>query len=399
MSAIDALFGRNALFPDLSAPDAEAVAHTEALAAVIRTAIEHAGGAIPFVEYMNTALYEPQLGYYTSAIGTFGEAADFVTAPEISPLFARCVAHQCAEISDNPDIDTVLEVGAGSGRLAAGVLRELATLNVPIKRYQILEVSPNLRRQQAQTLRAETPDLLDRVEWLDRLPEPGFNGVIIANELLDAMPVHRVRRRDGAVYELYTACDEVGFVDVERILSNGQLLDRAERLLPDSDFYESEINLRAEAWVSSVAKLLNKGLILLIDYGFGRREYYHPERKAGTLMCHYRHRAHPNPYVLPGLQDVTAHVDFTAMAQAAFDGGLDVLGFQTQANFLIDLGLLDMLAEFDPNDVDIYLPLASAVKKLLLPGEMGELFKVMALGKGIEEPLLGFRSSDLRFQL
>lgn len=399
MPAIDSLFGRKALFPDLNPPDENAVAHTHKLAAVIAQRIDDQRGAIPFVEYMDRVLYEPGLGYYAASIGAFGEAADFVTAPEISPLFARCVARQCAEVIAESEVTTVLEVGAGSGRLAAGILAEFDALGIGFEHYQILEVSPNLRQQQQQTLMRDVPHLIDKVRWLESLPDSGLNAVVIGNELLDAMPVHRVRRRDGKIYELFTVCEAGEFIDVERPIENEHLAQRVEQILPQADFYESEINLRAEAWVKSMGAVLNQGLILLIDYGFNQREYYHPERKTGTLMCHYQHRAQPNPYLLPGLQDVTAHVDFTAMAQAALDCGLDVLGFQTQAHFLMDLGLLEMLAECDPDDVEQYMPMATAVKKLVLPGEMGELFKVLALGKGVDEPLLGFRSTDLRFQL
>ena len=399
MPSIDSLFGRKALFADLNPPDENAVAHTQKLAAEIALRIESQNGAIPFVEYMDRVLYQPGLGYYAAAIGAFGAAADFVTAPEISPLFGRCVARQCAEVMADSDVNIVLEVGAGSGRMAAAILAELEALEVEFEQYQILEVSPNLRQQQQQMLASEVPHLVDIVRWLDALPQSGLNAVVIGNELLDAMPVHRIRRRDGAIFELFTGCEDGEFVDVERPIENATLRGLAEQRLPLSEFYESEINLRAEAWVKSMEAVLDKGLILLIDYGFSQREYYHPERKTGTLMCHYQHRAQPNPYLLPGLQDVTAHVDFTAMAQAALDCDLDVLGFQTQAHFLMDLGVLEMLAEVDPDDIEHYMPMATAVKKLVLPGEMGELFKVLALGKGVDEPLCGFRSTDLRFQL
>jgi len=366
--------------------------------------IESAGGALPFDSYMEAALYTPQLGYYVNGRRRFGEAGDFVTAPEVSPLFSRCLAQQVAQCLGKLGGGRVLEVGAGSGRMAADMLAELEALDALPERYQILELSPDLQEAQRQTLGASVPHLLDRVEWLSGLPEPGFCGVLVGNELLDAMPVHRFRRAGQAWQELSVAIDEEdGLCDRWAALSSPGLAEAIDALQPHltimDDGYSSELNLRLSPWIEAVAASIRRGYVLLIDYGYPQREYYHAERRQGTLICHFRHRAYADPYLLPGLQDMTANVDFTALARAAVQAGFELAGYTTQAHFLIDNGLDRMLSKSDPDALQKHMQVMQGVKKLTLPGEMGERFKVMALARDVPTSLSGFRSRDLRGRL
>ncbi len=392
--------GQRAAAHELPVPSAEALAHSARLAALIREAIAAAGGRLGFDRFMELALYAPGLGYYSAGSRKFGEAGDFITAPELSPLFSRCLARQCAEVLAGIQGGAILEFGAGSGVMAADILAELAALNRLPTHYFILEVSAELRARQQQTIREKVPQLAERVAWLDALPDAGFHGVVLANEVLDAMPVHRFRIRDGASRELYVVADGEGFA-----LEPGEpgpevaaALAQLRQQLPLAEGYESELNLRAGDWVRSIGGFLAQGVALFIDYGFPRSEFYHPQRSGGTLMCHYRHRAHDDALVLPGLQDITAHVDFTAVAEAALAAGLSVRGYTSQANFLIANGLTALLAEAQ-GDVRQQLTLAAQVKRLTMPGEMGELFKVMALSRGWDGPLQGFTQRDERGRL
>ncbi|MGB5638199.1 MAG: SAM-dependent methyltransferase, partial [Sedimenticolaceae bacterium] len=294
--------------------------------------IESAGGALPFDSYMEAALYTPQLGYYVNGRRRFGEAGDFVTAPEVSPLFSRCLAQQVAQCLGKLGGGKVLEVGAGSGRMAADMLAALEALDALPERYQILELSPDLQEAQRQTLGASVSHLLDRVEWLSGLPEPGFCGVLVGNELLDAMPVHRFRRAGQAWQELSVAIDEEdGLCDQWAAPGSPGLAEAIDALQPHlttmDDGYSSELNLRLSPWIEAVAASIRRGYVLLIDYGYPQREYYHAERRQGTLICHFRHRAYADPYLLPGLQDMTANVDFTALARAALQAGFELAGY------------------------------------------------------------------------
>lgn len=365
--------------------------------------IAAAGGALPFDRYMEIALYAPGLGYYVNQRRKFGEAGDFVTAPEVSPLFGRCIARQVGECLHRLGGGDVLEVGAGSGRLAADLLSELEARGALPRRYCILELGPSLKQAQRQTLQAAVPHLMDRVHWLDGLPLKAFSGVLIGNELLDAMPVHRFRRHAGAWQELAVGGDETALYDAWGPLRSpglAQLLDRlwADGEAPD-DGYSSEVNMRLAPWLRAVAAGMTRGYLLLVDYGYTRREYYHPERRQGTLLCHFRHRAYADPYRLPGLQDMTANVDFTALARAALDAGFALAGYTTQAHFLIDSGLDELLQDADPGDLKGHLRRMQGVKRLTLPSEMGERFKVMALARAADPVLSGFRSRDLRERL
>ena len=376
--------------PDLPEPSADARRHSDRLSETIRQQIEAAGSWIGFARFMELALYTPGLGYYVAGAAKLGSDGDFVTAPEVSPLFGRTLARQIAQLLEG-SAGQVLELGAGSGTMAADVLGELQTIDRLPQRYLILETSPQLVERQRRTLQQRQPALKDRIEWISALPE-NFDGAVIANEVLDALPAHLVAWRRGGLYERGVSWKD-GFVWSERPLPPGALRSAAEAIGAEAD-YVSEISLVAPALVRSLSAALRKGALLLIDYGFGRREYYHPQRAQGTLMCHYRHRAHGDPFFLPGLQDVTAHVDFTAVAEAGIDAGLKLLGYTTQAQFLVNSGITELLEQQSADATTSRFALAAGVQKLLSPAEMGELFKFIALGRGIDEPLVGFTSGD-----
>ena len=376
----------------LPVPGTEAAQHSARLVEFIRQDIAAQGGWIPFTRYMELALYAPRLGYYTAGAHKFGAAGDFITAPELSPLFGRTVARQVAEIMAH-SAPHILELGAGSGKLAADMLAELEQLGSLPDSYAILEISADLRARQQILLRERLPHLLDRVHWLDALPEK-FSGAIIANEVLDALPVHLVRWRDSAITERGVALAEHGFIWQERAITDTALLQAAQLISVPED-YVSEICLAARGLINSLAQRLDHGAMLFIDYGFGAREFYHPQRSSGTLMCHYRHHAHDDPLFLPGLQDITAHVNFTDIAERGIDAGLELVGYTNQAFFLINCGITELLKNTPPENLRDYLPLSAQLQKLTSPAEMGELFKVIALGKGIKEALQGFSSGDL----
>ncbi len=359
-------------------PSAEAVQHSARLVELIRRDIAAQGGWISFARYMELALYAPGLGYYTAGAHKLGEAGDFITAPELSPLFGRTVARQVAEIMAF-SAPHILELGAGSGKLAADMLAGLEQIGSLPDSYSILEVSADLRARQKILLLERLPHLLDRVRWLDELPEK-FSGAIVANEVLDALPVHLVDWRDSAITERGVAWGEHGFVWRERPIGDAELLGAAQKInVPDD--YVSEICLAARGLITSLAHLLENGAMLFIDYGFGAREFYHPQRSRGTLMCHYRHHAHDDPFFLPGLQDITAHVNFSGIAECAVDAGMELMGYTTQAFFLINCGIPELLQDTSPENLRDYLPLSAQLQKLTSPAEMGELFKVIAMGR------------------
>ncbi|MGE5472083.1 MAG: class I SAM-dependent methyltransferase [Bacteroidota bacterium] len=379
---------------NLPLPSPDARAHSERLLASLQQEIVAEGGWLSFSRFMEGLLYAPGLGYYTAGARKFGAAGDFVTAPGTTGLFGQALARQVAQVFAL-SAPAILEVGAGSGRLAADLLLELERLGALPERYCILDLSADLRERQQQTLAREVPHLLARVAWLDALPE-SFAGAVIGNELLDAMPAEIVAWREDGIFERGVALDAAGrFVWSERP-AHGALLAAAGEIgeqcrLPPG--FESEISLAARAWMAEWGHRLQAGALLLIDYGFPRREFYHPQRARGTLMCHYRHHAHPDPFYLPGLQDVTVHVDFTAMIAAAHGAGLELLGYTSQGQFLLNCGILDYLAAL-PLDTPEYIRAAGAVGKLLMPHEMGELFKVIAVGRGIDAALCGFSTGD-----
>lgn len=387
----------------LPIPDDNAKAHSERLVNHIRGEIEAAGGRLPFDRYMELALYAPGLGYYAAGARKFGKAGDFVTAPEISPLFARCLARQCKQVLEQLGGGDLLEFGAGSGVLAADILLELQQLGSLPTRYLILELSPDLKARQRETLEQKAPDLLDRVEWLSAMPDADFHGVVLANELLDAMPVNRFRIEQGKILEQFVGwkddqlnCDWFEPVAPGLISSVGAV----QNLLgSDCSDYESEVNLRLAPWLEAISRFFTAGVLLLIDYGYTRAEFYHPQRDRGTLMCYYRHRTHPDPLFLPGLQDITAHVDFTAVAEAGVAAGFSLAGYSTQAYFLMGTGLDELVAASDPTDILPHMNLVQEVKRLTLPSEMGERFKVLGLGKKMNGPLAGFSMRDMSERL
>ncbi len=381
-------------------PDAAEVQRNQALERLIRAEIEAAGGAIDFMRFMELTLYAPKLGYYSSVSQKFGESGDFVTAPEIGPLFARCLARQCRQVLGQLGRGDILEVGAGSGALAAGLLTALADNGALPERYCILELSAELRLRQAEYLAREIPQLAPLVTWLDHLPEPGLHGVVIANEVLDAMPVQRFRWFHDEVRLLHVAWEQGRFAwrETPAPAAISDLLRARIGTIPLRSGYTSEINQQAEAWVRSLADVLAEGVILIVDYGFPRAEFYHPDRDTGTVMCHYRHHAHDDPLVLAGLQDITAHVDFTGIAEAGYDAGLSVQGYTSQAAFLLATGITENMPATS-GEPRAQLRVAQEIRKLTLPQEMGELVKVMALGRGLTEPLLGFAIQDRRARL
>ena len=388
----------------LPPPAPEALALSLQLCDLIRAEIAAAGGALSFARYMELALYAPGLGYYSAGSQKFGVQGDFITAPEISPLFARCLARQCRQVLNALGGGAILEFGAGSGVLAVELLLELERLDSLPSAYFILELSAELRARQQCLLSQRAAHLLDRIRWLESLPAGGLRGVVLANEVLDAMPVQLFVRSAGALKERCVTCEEQGFI--WRDVPAGALLTQAvaalQAALPASlpDGYCSEINPALPGWITSLAATLEQGVALLIDYGYPRREYYLPERSAGTLMCHYRHRVHADPLILTGLQDITAHVDFTALAAAGSAAGLTIAGYTTQAHFLLGSGLPELAAASDPQDLAAHLAVTDQIKRLTLPGEMGERFKVLALARGLEDlPLSGFALRDLRGRL
>ena len=381
-------------------PSEIALAHSRSVQAMIREKILAAHHWISFEDYMNLALYAPGVGYYSSGATKLGSAGDFVTAPEISPLFGRTLAQQLWQISQHLTQFNILEFGAGSGKLARDILLELEKSAALPEKYFILEVSADLRERQQSHLKQEIPHLADRIEWLEQLPGQ-FTGVVLANEVLDAMPVHIVRWHADTVLERGVTWQNDQFAWQDRAIQDQELLTTAQQLTPGINpanqpiDYVSEINLAAVHFMRSLASTLQQGVILLIDYGFGLSEYYHPQRNQGTLMCHYRHHAHDDPFYLPGLQDITSHVDFSAITQAGQSGGLALLGYTTQAYFLLNCGITGILAQTSAEDTSHYLPQSSQVQKLVSPAEMGELFKVIAFGKNFSEPLSGFNTGDM----
>lgn len=381
----------------LPIPSAEALDHSQQLIGHIRSEIDKAGGWIDFASYMHLALYTPGLGYYSGGTKKFGEAGDFVTAPEISPLFAQSLARQVAQVLKMTHGD-VLELGAGTGRLALELLLELQRLEQLPSCYLILEVSAQLREIQRDTMEQRLPPaLMGLVQWLDCLPEV-FTGLVLGNEVLDALPVHIVKTNQHGLSELGMVDEGQGLAWAEISLDTGVLYEMANKLKLPVD-YTTELCPAATGLTASLAAMLQLGVILFIDYGFPQREYYHPQRSQGTLMCHYRHYAHGDPFLYPGLQDITAHVDFTVVAEAGAAHGLQLLGYCGQAQFLINCGITQLLARVSPQDIATYAPLAAQVQKLLSPAEMGELFKVLAIGKGITGVLQGFATGDKRYVL
>lgn len=376
----------------LPAPSADALQASARLSALIRDDIARAGGAIGFDRFMQHALYAPQWGYYTGGAVKFAGGGDFTTAPQMTPLFGHAIARQVGEVLQREGLSEVLEFGAGTGQLADDVLRALRAQGLA-PRYGILDLSGELRARQQATLAAQAPDCVAQVHWLDALPAR-FEGVVLANELLDAMPVRVVRKAaHGWVERVVVAVGEQ-FAWADGAPCDGPAVDWAAQL-PDG--YVTETQAQAQGYLRSLGGWLARGVALFIDYGFPEAEFYHPQRSAGTLMAHYRHRAHDDLLRWPGLQDITAHVDFTGAALAAQGSGLAVLGYTTQAHFLLNCGVLDALQQIAPERER--LRHTAAVQRLLAESEMGELFKVLALGRGVGTALSGFARGDRTHRL
>jgi SAM-dependent MidA family methyltransferase len=383
-------------------PDESAFDHSRALTGLICAEIAAGGGSIGFDRYMALALHAPGKGYYSAGSTKIGAGGDFVTAPEVSPLFARCLARQCAAILGQLDGGGILELGAGTGIMAAELLAELDRLGAAPDHYHILEPSADLRRRQQGMLRARAPRWGGRIRWLDRLPCSKLRGVVLGNEVLDAMPVRCFRIARDGILERCVACARPGRpgwwerpaeARFEAQVA-GMVAALPQPLAPD---YCSELNPQLGPWVQALAEALAQGVILLVDYGYPRHEYYHSQRDRGTLLCHYRHRAHDDPFLYPGLQDISANVDFTALAEAGLEAGLDLLGYTSQAQFLLANGLEEAFGEV--RDEFERLRLAQQIKRLTLPSEMGERFQVMALGRDYGRPLEHFTLRDHRARL
>jgi SAM-dependent MidA family methyltransferase len=385
--------------PRLSMQEAQ---HSQAVRALIQQRIHAHGGWLDFETFMDLALYAPGLGYYSAGTAKLGSGGDFVTAPELSHLFSACVARQCAEILTVSSGSEILEFGAGTARMAAGVLEHLASWDALPERYFILEVSADLKARQQERIARLPSALAGRVCWLDSWPASPIGGAMLANEVLDALPCARFALRESGVHAVgVVTAPDGAFMELERPADAALQREVAAIVdgLPEplAPVYRSECCPRAGAWIAGAAQCLARGALLIFDYGLPRAHYYHPQRDAGTLRCHFRQLAHDDPYVNVGLQDITAWVDFTRVGLAADSSGLDVLGFCTQAAFLLGTGI-DSLADADSDPIG-RARWASEARQLLLPGEMGEAFKVMALGRGIDAPLMGFGHQDLRYSL
>jgi len=389
---------------NLPEPGADERAHSDRLAALLREAIR-VDGPLPFSRWMELCLYAPGLGYYSAGRTKFGPAGDFVTAPELGALFARCIARALAPtvraLGDGAD---VLELGGGSGAFVVAAMRELAASQALPRRFLILEPSADLAARQRERVAAELPaDVAARVQWISRPPEQGWRGVLFANEVVDALPTTRFTLQDGEVFEEHVALDGERFVRTDRpadlLVANA--VRHLERALgePFADGYRSEVLPQLPYWMQAVCGSLEAGAVLFVDYGYPRREFYLPERRDGTLVCHYRHRAHADPLRWPGLSDLTAFVDFTALAEAGVGAGLDFVGYAPQGQFLLASGLLDLVdGEHALSDAE-RLNLTTEIKRLTLPGEMGERFQAIAFARGGVEALPGLRAFDLSHRL
>jgi len=375
----------------LPVPSAAEIAHSKHLVDFLIAEIEQQAGVISFRDYMNHVLYRPELGYYSAGLTKFGIDGDFVTASEISVLFGRTLARQCESIFEQGCVRQILEFGAGSGRMCEQILLALAEPCL----YRILELSADLRSRQQDYLQARLPvELFDRIDWLEGLPTD-FNGIVLGNEVLDAMPVNLVCK-DGDWFELGVGFDGQRFcwrryTDDSEAVSAIQLIESSHLVLPEG--YTSEINLNYRPWLAGLQGSCNQVVVLLIDYGYLQEQYYHPERAGGTLVCHYHHRVHYDPLIYPGLQDVTASVDFDALADAALLCGFDICGLSTQAQFLLANGLLEEAgcAELEMNTKS-QLELAQQIKTLSLPDEMGDRFKVIGLQKNLDIEISAFNN-------
>jgi len=394
----------------LPEPPEELKSLSAELAGIIRNKIE-TNGPIPFSEYMELALYEPGLGYYSAGLQKFGAGGDFVTAPQLGNIFARCLARQIVQVgawlSEHAHGQyEIIEAGAGSGMLAADLLMALEHEHPPAH-YRILERSAHLRQEQKETLQRLVPHWMDKISWLDEPPAENWQGVFLANEVLDALTVERFSVETDGISQLQVIDGPEGF-EWHKGLCPPAMQERIQAIISGLEHepavgYRSELNATLPAWLETVTGSLDRGVALFIDYGYTRSDYYRLQRNDGTLICHYRHRAHSDPFMWPGLTDISASVDFTALAEAADTCELEVSGYTTQAMFLLGCGVEQMLFEFESLSEKERLKMNNQVRRLTLPAEMGERFQVMALSRGLDDSLgdnlLGFSLSDLRYRL
>ena len=394
------LLDPNSLLPS---PDSKAHSRSEKLSVYIKKMIDRHGGSIGFDEYMDLALYQKDLGYYSSGNQKFGPRGDFVTAPEISPLFSKCLASQCAQILGDFEDPCILEIGAGTGVMAKDLLLVLEKSNLLPEKYFIFEISPDLKLKQQKLLKQSIPRYIDRIIWIDSLPERKFNGLVLANEVLDALPVKRFKKESDLFKEVKVSFtgNEFYWVDAP---ANHELTNALEKiedklLKPFPENYCSEININLKIWLDSVQSVMRKGVILFIDYGYSMSDYYHPERSDGNLLCHYKHHIHDDPFFYPGLQDITTSVDFTSVAKNAEEVGLNISGYTNQLYFLISCGLDDLVPDMSLLNTKSQTQISKELRTLLMPDEMGERFKFMALTKKYNKELLGFSKIDQRNQL
>jgi SAM-dependent MidA family methyltransferase len=387
----------------LPVPDQDALLQSEKLETHIRDLIKEQGRMIGFDQFMSTVLYEPGLGYYSAGSRKFGVEGDFVTAPEISSLFSQCLAYQCAQILNELGSGIILELGAGTGVMAKDLLLELEKLGLLPESYYILEVSADLKQRQQELLQESIPHLFERVVWLESLPEEQFTGLILANEILDALAVKRFKKTSDTFRELKVGLDKDEFIWVEDGADSEleKTLKHLEKHLsePLPDGYISEINTNIKKWLSGLESSLQRGVMVFIDYGYSQQEYYHPSRIEGSLLCHYRHHVHADPFFYPGLQDITTSVNFTDVAESADSLGLHVNGYTNQAYFLFGCGLEKLLIDIASLDIKSHTEMTHQVKKLTMPEEMGERFKVIALTKDYDHSLIGFSIMDQRVRL
>lgn len=371
-----------------------ALANTQEVIRLLARAIARAGGRITFARFMDIAMFAPGHGYYDSANHIFGDDGDFTTAPELSPLFGQCIAQQICQVMKETGPTNVLEFGAGSGVLAQNILMELERQNSLPEHYYIYDISPSLRQRQQARLQQNLPHLINRLSWLSDIPE-SFNGVIVANEVLDAMPVHKVVFHSRTPHtETWVTLDDDRLVLTDDSLSSDELakeMDRINQLWPDiEDGYRSEINLQVKQWAAQISQMLGKGLVLLIDYGFSRREYYQPINHMGNLMCYLQHHPHDDPLLYPGIQDVTCHVDFSLVAESFQSCGLEVAGYTEQGFFLAGCGLEELYQRIEIRDDEHLVEVNRGLEQIIMPHAMGESFKVIGLTKGLDMELIGF---------
>lgn len=356
-------------------------------------------GPMPFTEFMQQALYHPQFGYYSAGLPKFGAAGDFITAPELSSLFGYTIANQLKDVLNTLENPSILEFGAGSGKLCIDVLTQLEKLNALPEQYLIMEVSATLKKRQFDAINQHLPHLIEKVQWLDTLPDEPFRGVMLANEVLDAMPVYKFKQTEMGLFECFVGLNENDkLMMIDRDCDDDSVQQNIHQLIPEGVYpYESELNPLLAGWIATCYEQMNKGLLLILDYGFPAHEYYHPDRKTGTLMCHHQHLSHPDPLIHIGEQDITAHVDFTAVGEAALQAGFEVTGYTNQGAFLLANDILKYLSELSDDAKKVKE--TQACKQLLQENEMGELFKVMALTKNLNMDLIGFQLSDKRHSL